>query len=802
MSEEIDLTLSDDEDVNYPPIQTPSVFKDEETHPTRTLEAVNQVTQQSVSEPRLSAHSATASGSLASTVRNLHTDGELKRTRVDGKGMWNSWTRNFRTHTLALLDLIDNALDASIQAPGEVSDNFIGRVHILPDIFERDERPKLTTTGITIVNNSWKPIRSLAQVLEVYNSSKLDAGSGDIGENGIGLKQGCAALSDLSFILVKNGDDSRCELGIVAEQLQRVESVYLPAFDFPNSNDAPTTLKQQMLRLFSQPQHDDVARCVAQYGAALHGSNPSLAVGIDRLCNHFHKICKDFYSNSYVFSVIIDKPRENLEDRSGGAADALTKIRVTKLLKSLHKEIPVTYLHLPKSFDFRIEGQDALTFHYWQSRLVELSATTVNICKTIGWHQNLESEYEHPDSYKLRLFLGFDRVRITDPSLKKAAALYVYSRQSGRLVKYEADARHLLGLTSGGSTFSSGLTILVDDIEGNLPLNPTKQDIAFGEDLSGETHSENLFRMIGATTSWYYNHHLSKFDLKKEILTSKISQFDGESPEFKSFDVSQFTTYSLVFKKHGKDSLRVDKKSFAETLGCDTIWRLEQYGQKTASPRSSKRKRESRGGDSGAFKPSDVKGVEPKSPPPRKRSRPVRPDYYEGDDFESDDESEDGKEENPLPAQAVSPKKSSTCQKRSTKRNIGDNLSDLASAAVVNNEAGVIHLCGSSDEDEESTASFQHEGPTKSFVKEEMTSTEKNGAYSCNNATVHVEIDEMKKEIELEKQKNDQFKKEINELKKANGELKVSLSTKIRRIETLENENNNLRRILDQLRKG
>ncbi|KAL3798341.1 hypothetical protein HJC23_004994 [Cyclotella cryptica] len=225
MSEEIDLTLSDDEDVNYPPIQTPSVFKDEETHPTRTLEAVNQVTQQSVSEPRLSAHSATASGSLASTVRNLHTDGELKRTRVDGKGMWNSWTRNFRTHTLALLDLIDNALDASIQAPGEVSDNFIGRVHILPDIFERDERPKLTTTGITIVNNSWKPIRSLAQVLEVYNSSKLDAGSGDIGENGIGLKQGCAALSDLSFILVKNGDDSRCELGIVAEQLQRVESV-------------------------------------------------------------------------------------------------------------------------------------------------------------------------------------------------------------------------------------------------------------------------------------------------------------------------------------------------------------------------------------------------------------------------------------------------------------------------------------------------------------------------------------------------------------------------------------------------
>lgn len=249
----------------------------------------------------------------------------------------------------------------------------------------------------------------------------------------------------------------------------------LPAFEFSNSCHAPITLKQQMLSLFSQPQHDDVARCVSKYGAALHGSDPSLAAGIDRLCKHFHEICKEFYGDSYVFSVIIDKPRDNLEDRSGGAADALTKIRVTKLLKSLHKEIPQTYLHIPSSFDFWIAGQDALKFHYWQSRLVELSVITVNICKTIDWHQNLESEYEHPDSYNLRLFFGFDRGRITDPLAKKAASMYVYSRQSGRLVKCEADARHLLGLNAGGSTFSSGLTILVDDIEGNLPLNPTKQ---------------------------------------------------------------------------------------------------------------------------------------------------------------------------------------------------------------------------------------------------------------------------------------------------------------------------------------
>jgi hypothetical protein len=208
-----------------------------------------------------------------------------------------------------------------------------------------------------------------------------------------------------------------------------------------------------------------------------------------------------------------------LEERVGAAANALIKIRVTKLLKSLYKEIPQTYLHAPESFDFRIDAQTPMNMHFWQSRLVELSEISVNICKTINWHDNLESEYVHPDSYNLKIYLGFDRVRVTDPVAKKPASLYIYSRQSGRLVKYEADARHLLGLGVGGSTYSSGLTILVDDMDGNLPLSPTKQgesieylcisiiphffvnspllsllllnllpDVAFGEDSNGETH--------------------------------------------------------------------------------------------------------------------------------------------------------------------------------------------------------------------------------------------------------------------------------------------------------------------------
>jgi hypothetical protein len=123
-----------------------------------------------------------------------------------------------------LLDLIDNSLDAAI---GNHDDNFVGRVHVYPDRYEvldnGESAATSTTTGLCIVNNSIKKIRPLGKVLEVYNSSKVNSGAGDIGENGVGLKQGCATLSDLSFVLVKNGSNSNIELGICAKSLQREE---------------------------------------------------------------------------------------------------------------------------------------------------------------------------------------------------------------------------------------------------------------------------------------------------------------------------------------------------------------------------------------------------------------------------------------------------------------------------------------------------------------------------------------------------------------------------------------------------
>ncbi len=179
-------------------------------------------------------------------------------TKVNGKGLWRSWKRNFQSKLLALMDLIDNSLDAALRLDnnynGCCTDDFIGRVHVHPDLLYNNSSSNsstTTTTGIILVNNSHSSIRPLQRILEVYNSSKTHSGSVHIGENGVGLKQGAATLSDLTFVLVKkkikkrerkgrienddNDDDvlqeteeeeGVIELGLIAESLQREEGCW------------------------------------------------------------------------------------------------------------------------------------------------------------------------------------------------------------------------------------------------------------------------------------------------------------------------------------------------------------------------------------------------------------------------------------------------------------------------------------------------------------------------------------------------------------------------------------------------
>jgi len=105
---------------------------------------------------------------------------------------------------LALLDLIDNSLDAAVvlnnnnEGEGERDKgDFTGRVHIYPDEVDNSNdsiqsvmnnvtssnSTNASNSGLVIVNNSYKPIQSMKNCLGAYNSSKVDSGSSDIGEN-------------------------------------------------------------------------------------------------------------------------------------------------------------------------------------------------------------------------------------------------------------------------------------------------------------------------------------------------------------------------------------------------------------------------------------------------------------------------------------------------------------------------------------------------------------------------------------------------------------------------------------------
>ena len=204
MSDVLDLTLSLSDD-------------DEE-------DAYSQ-TNASHSEANVKYESQQQSNNIASTTRRPQFNNDQnapKLTIVNGKGFWKSWTRSFKTTMLKLLDLIDNAVDgATIQ---EDTLGYRAKVFIYPDVYEqsnttRKGRKYSSTTGLCIRNNSPRKIVPLAEALVVHQTTKVD--EGEIGENGVGLKQACAALCDLSFVLVKNGSNAKIELGIVAKALQR-----------------------------------------------------------------------------------------------------------------------------------------------------------------------------------------------------------------------------------------------------------------------------------------------------------------------------------------------------------------------------------------------------------------------------------------------------------------------------------------------------------------------------------------------------------------------------------------------------
>jgi hypothetical protein len=506
----------------------------------------------------------------------------------DGANMWSGWTRNFNIPLLALLDLFDNAIDASL------------------NVFEhsRRRRPLITAqaddyglSGLVLRNSCVKQIPPLNQVLRVAcTSSKSNSDS--IGENGVGAKQAAASLSDLTFFMTRNGDV--LELGFLLASLQQSDlSVVAPAHKFAVGVDLEDQL-QQLAR-----DHPTV------YGEAfrVYGDG-DVALGMDHLLRHFKVLTtgQAWKFFDHVFCVLIPRLRHGAGSQTVEEAEFTEndgdsyKIRTTRMLSDLAERLPYTYIHCHK-IDIYVQKKK-IDFHYWEKRLVELTEFAIHVDPKNIWHSSsywkgqggvwTDEEIERADT--MRVFCGFDPQRASGKK-SSAASLYIHSRASGRLIKSVGDARGALGLVSGSTDMCQGLTILLDDYEGTLQLDPTKQNISFRT----EEHNDNLYAWVGGVAHFYWTMQMDLFGGLKSGVSKAVADCtealldEDKADNVSSFENGNFTRYEDVLWRNKDGLIRCEKgnrRKARKVQGMDSLvsFKVPDAPYDKKKPASKKRK--------------------------------------------------------------------------------------------------------------------------------------------------------------------------------------------------------------------
>ena len=182
------------------------------------------------------------------------------------------------------------------------------------------------------------------------------------------------------------------------------------------------------------------------------------------------------------------------------------------------------------------------------------------------------------DFYEIKASIGFDPARANPKGSGnrtndirntfiggQACSLLIFSRISGRLFLKHDDARGVLRLTNSGTNYCQGLTIIVDDYEGHLPLTPTKESLAFGMEDYGKVHERNLYAWLGALANVYWNRFFNIFKTKKALgdaikeKIESIKQLERKKAiELPTFGFGTFSTVeNLIFsRKAVSDSIR------------------------------------------------------------------------------------------------------------------------------------------------------------------------------------------------------------------------------------------------------
>ena len=274
-----------------------------------------------------------------------------KVSHIDGEGLWNSFTRSFSSPLMACFDLIDNVFDASPQ--------FQGRLNIDVDVeeFDRDDDPmKLDiTNGFYILNNCQNPVKPMEDVLTVFNSDKRNARS-QIGENGVGVKQGCATLSDISFVVSRN--EQVYSLGVLAKTLQKPSGPYFPSFEFAFDKQFADADESYTLYSFLKTElisianlNKDIAEVFKEYGYSDEKK------GIHRLITNMMRMNdEEWAEHKYTFCLLI-------HDLKHGDN--------TDFLLNVSSELSKHYLHVPHNFEVWF-GTHRVKFNHWPNRYVFL----------------------------------------------------------------------------------------------------------------------------------------------------------------------------------------------------------------------------------------------------------------------------------------------------------------------------------------------------------------------------------------------------------------------------------------------
>ena len=578
---------------------------------------------------------AVAPSTVTAAVSDHPSQEEEKTSPLNGIGMWTAWLRSFSTPLLAMQDLFDNAVDASFtltNASVSGNTNVKPKIHIFLD--------DIGQGGIVMRNSCLNEIPPMRQVLTIYESHKTGAA---VGENGIGIKHACANLSTLSIILTKTAD--HYSIGILMEDLQQKDGAVFPSFQCPIEEDLEHALKEKCRK---QPRK--WGKPLTQYG------DNDLQMGIESLLKHFEDMRTGVWRQyDNVFTVLLtDLRHTSLTEHDEEVEDSLNEVdtiqgRSLRLLGDLRDQLPHLYIHI-QTLEVVVQHQ-VIDLHYWEKRLVEVAQFEVAVNQMDPWIKDpstltaAEAPYEGKPP-TIRFFVGFDPYR----NEEKASALRwcLYSRASGRLITQNQDARSKFQLVTGSNDFKQGLTILLDDYNSTMPLNPTKQDFAFPHKTHGLIHEANIVEWSAAITHFYWNHHMEKLGGTKAVLNLSIKLCKPELEALFHTDFgpvavpslcrSNFTTYPGLQWKRWQGKIRTSKKernSCSEIEGTDCRVRLAQ-----PPPPKKKRKQSARKTVPVSHVPHAIVDPVPSNRRPR-AGHGEESKHNDGDEVEFENDSED-----------------------------------------------------------------------------------------------------------------------------------------------------------------